>query len=68
MNTFKEYMEEEKEETPLSKAERAILVGDHDAALKHLSQHVVGKSKVKDYQVSKYRYAIHKQKEREANA
>lgn len=44
--------------SPLEQAHQAILAGDHESALKHLSQHVPGKSRRKDAEVAKLLYTI----------
>jgi AraC-like DNA-binding protein len=44
--------------SPLSKAETALLAGDHESALKHLSQHVQGKSLRKDAHAARLRQSI----------
>lgn len=52
----------ESKQSPLSQAETALLAGDKESALKHLSQHVTGKSRAKDAHVSRLIYSIKKSK------
>lgn len=58
---FKEYIQESEH---LKKAEQAVLAGDYESAAKHLSNHLPGKSRVKDAFAAKLKLAINNQKKR----
>lgn len=59
MLSFKEYQLDE-EQTPLQKAQTAVLAGDYESALKHLKNHVPDKNRRTDAFVAKLKYTIHK--------
>lgn len=56
MKTFKEFVTEES--THLEKAHAAMLAGDYESAMKHLSAHVPGKSRRRDAEVAKLSQSI----------
>lgn len=61
MKSFCQFLNEASAHPHLELANQAVLAGDLHSALKHLSNHVTGKSRAKDAEAAKLQLSIKRQ-------